>query len=122
MTVKRVVGNEDYVFVSKNSTPLQVVRWTEKRVGGSLAVASARFVLPAGAELIELSATQNCFINFGDVTVVATATIATDGSRLFMSGVQTVPVPIDTVTNLPFTHLAFIRETQDGTIQAEQVE
>ena len=123
MSVKRIPGKEDYVFESKNAIPLQVTRWTEQRVGVSFNGVSDRIVLPAGAELVELTATENCYLNFGDVTVVATTTIVNDESRLYLAGVQVIPVPIDVGgTDLPFTHVAVIRESVDGVLQAEQVE
>ncbi len=108
----------EHTFVRRSA--LQVPAWSEVRVGAAITNSSARFVLPPGATLLELSATEDCFINFGDVTVVATSTIATDGSRLFMGGVQICVVPQDS-NGVPFTHLAFLRVDKNGTIQAEKL-
>ena len=108
----------EHTFVRRSA--LQVPAWSEVRVGAAITGTTARFVLPPGATLIELSATEDCFINFGDVAVDATSTIATDGSRLFMAGVQTVVVPEDS-DGVPFTHLAFLRVATNGTIQAEKL-
>lgn len=125
MAVKRDKGPKgqgDYGFGTHSHVPLQVTRWTEQRDFIAFTGTSQRITLPEISELIELSATENCFINFGDSTVVASSTIASDGSRLFLAGVQVVPVPIDIVTDEPFTHLAVIRNTVDGTLQVEKVE
>lgn len=108
----------EHTFVRRSA--LQVPAWSEKRVGGTLAVATDRFVLPTGATLIELSVTEDSFINFGDVTVDASSVIADDDSRLFMAGVQIVVVPEDN-DGVPFTHLAFIRVATNGIIQAEKL-
>ena len=110
-----------YVFPASGNVPLQVVRWTEQRTSIVLGGASVRVTLPAGSEVIELTATENCFINFGDNTVDATAVIATDGSRLFLAGVQVVPVPIDPATDEPYTHVAAIQDATAGILQIEQV-
>ena len=111
---------DDYVF--PDGTPLQVTRWTEQRAFVDFDGTTDRLIIPVGAEIIELSATENCFIHFGDVTVNATAVIATDGSRLFLAGVQVVPVPLDSSGDL-FTHVAVIEAVlaTPGTLQVEQV-
>lgn len=122
MSIEREAGSGDYVFGVKSSIPLQVTRWTERRAAVSFNGVTDRITLPVGAQLIELTATENCYLNFGDVTVDATTVIASDGSRLYLAGVQVVPVPIDVGgTDLPFTHLAVIRESVDGVLQAEEV-
>ena len=59
---------------------------------------------------------------FGDGTVVATATIGNDASRLFLAGVQIVPVPIDGGTQLPFTHMSVIEAASAGVFQVEKVD
>ena len=109
----------EHTFIRRSA--LQVPSWKgEVRVAGTIAVATARFVIPVDATLIELSATEDCYINFGDVTVDATSTVATAGSRLFMAGVQIIVVPEDS-SGVPFTHLAFIRVSTSGIIQAEKL-
>lgn len=123
MSIKRLAPTDEYVFETHRHTPLQVTRWSEKRVALSFNITSDRIVIPVGAVLVELTADENCFINFGDVTVVATSTIATDGSRLYLAGVQVVPVPLDTADpRVPFTHIAVIRQTTDGVFQCEELE
>ncbi len=117
MSVSKAEEGE-HVFARKEA--LQVPAWSEKRVGGTLAVATDRFILPTGATLIELSVTEDSFINFGDVTVDASSVIADDDSRLFMAGVQIVVVPEDG-NGVPFTHLAFVRVATNGIIQAEKL-
>ncbi len=115
---KRDIG-DDVVF--PDGTPLQVTRWTEQRAFSNFTGTTDRITIPVGAEIIELTATQNCFINFGDNTVTASSTIATDESRLFLAGVQVVPVPVDTA-GVPLTHVAVIQDAVAGTLQVEQVQ
>ncbi|NIO42811.1 MAG: hypothetical protein GTO41_23265, partial [Burkholderiales bacterium] len=47
------------------SEPLQVVRFSGKRVGGAFTGSSTLFTLPTGATLVEITATENCYIEFG---------------------------------------------------------
>ena len=108
----------EHVFARRSA--LQVPPWTEKRVGGTLTGTTSRVLIPAGATLIEISVTQDCYINFGDVTVDASSSIATDGSRLFMAGVQIVVVPEDSA-GVPLTYMAAIRVSLDGVYQVEQL-
>ncbi len=123
MSIKRLAATDEYIFETHRHQPLQVTRWSEKRIALGFNATTARILIPAGAVLIEISATENCFINFGDVTVEATASIATDGSRLFMAGVQIVPVPLDAQDpRVPFTYVAVLAEASDGTFQVEELE
>lgn len=123
MSVKLLAATLEYVFQTHRMQPLQVTRWTEKRIAIGFNVSSQRILIPAGAVLVEITATENCFINFGDVTVDASSTIATDGSRLFLAGVQIVPVPLDAEDpRVPFTYVAVLAEAADGTLQVEEVE
>ncbi len=109
------------VFPASENVPLQVVRWSEQRDSISFTGSTARVELPAGSDVIELTANENCYINFGDVTVDASSTIASDGSRLYLAGVQVVPVPIDPNTDEAYTHIAAIQETTVGILQIEKV-
>lgn len=122
MSLKRDVNNEDYVFGVKSSQALQVTRWTGQRVGVTTSAAAELIQLPAGTELIEITSTENVYLAFGDGTVVATASIGNDASRLFLAGVQIIPVPIDSGNDLPFTHMSVIEESSPGVFQAEQVD
>ena len=101
--------------------PLQIVKWTERRAFINFADPTVRVILPAGAKVIELTATENVYINFGDVTVNATTTIATDGSRLFLAGVQTVVVPLDS-GGIPFTYIAAFEAGVAGILQIEETD
>jgi len=106
----------------QKGTPLQVVRWAGDRVGTACGASSVELVLPS-TSLVEIASTENCYINFKTGTgVTATSTIATDGSRLFMAGVQLVPVPLDPATGDPYTHMACIRAVTTGVLQVEAVE
>lgn len=106
--------------VFPDGTPLQIARWTAKRAFIAVIVTTDRVILPAGATIIELTATQDCFIAFGDNTVNAVGSIASDASRLFVTGVQAIVIPLDS-SGVPFTHIAAIRDTADGTLQIEQL-
>ena len=124
MSVHRVKeGSEldgDIVFETHRHTPLQVTRWSEQRVGVTFTASNQIMeILPVGAILVELTATENCFINFGGGSVVATAAIAVDESRLFLAGVQVVPVPLDGSGD-PFTHVAVIQQSVSGVLQVEE--
>ena len=116
-------GARVYVFpgTGAGNVPLQVTRWTEKRASIAFTGSTARVVIPVNAEIVELAANENCYINFGDDTVVATSTITTDDSRLYLAGVQLVPVPIDPATDEPYTHIAAIQSVSAGILQIEQV-
>ncbi|MCK5318856.1 MAG: hypothetical protein KAJ55_13150 [Anaerolineales bacterium] len=122
MTLKRDTVNEDYVFGAKSSIPLQVTRWTGQRVGVTTSAVAELIQLPAGTELIEVTATENVYVAFGDGTVVATQSVGNDASRLFLAGVQILPVPINPLGNVPFTHMSVIEESSPGVFQAEKVD
>lgn len=123
MSLKRLAATDEYVFETHRHRPLQVTRWSEKRIAIGFNSTSQRILIPVDAVLVELTATENCYINFGDVTVDATSTVATDESRLFLAGVQIVPVPLDTQNpRVPFTYVAVISEAADGVLQVEELE
>ena len=122
MAERTEFGSRQIVFPGSDSNvPLQIVRWTEQRAFITVGARSARVEIPKNAALIELPALESCFINFGDVIVEATSVIASDGSRLFLSGVQVIPVPIDPATDEPYTHVAAIQQSTAGILQLEQV-
>jgi hypothetical protein len=107
----------------QKGTPLQVVRWSGTRVAVvSGAAGSAELALPS-TSLIEITATENIYIRFGNTGMdVATTTVATDGSRLFMAGVQVTPVPLDSNGN-PYDYFSVIRAAStNGVVQIEAVE
>lgn len=122
MSLKRDVQNEDYVFGSKSSVPLQVTRWTGQRVAVTTSAVAELIQLPTDAELIEITATENVYVAFGDGTVVATQSVGNDASRLFLAGVQIIPVPIDSGSDLPFAFMSVIEESSPGVFQAEEVD
>ncbi len=119
MGAKRADQTGVIVFPQENGVPLQIVKWTERRAFINFTDPTARVILPAGAEILEITATENVYINFGDVTVDASAVIATDDSRLFLAGVQTVVVPLDGA-GVPFTYIAAFTAGVDGIIQVEE--
>jgi hypothetical protein len=119
MTLSKSAEGE-HVFIRRSA--LQVPAWSGARVSGVIAATTDRLTIPSGATLIEITALVNVYINFGNAAVVATATIETDDSRLFLNGVRSVVVPEDN-DGVPFTHLAFIEAVSNGDsiIQVEQL-
>jgi hypothetical protein len=122
MAEREEFGARRYVYPgSGNNTPLQIVRWTEQRDSIAFAASTLRVEIPENAAIVEFTATENCYVNFGDVTVVASSTIASAGSRLFLAGVQVIPIPLDPSTDEPYTHVAAIQHTVAGILQVEKV-
>ncbi len=111
--------DKPFIFPASGNTPLQVTKWTGSRIGMSVIITTVRILIPAGATVIEIASTENCYIAFGDVTVDATSTIGAV-RRLFMAGVQVAPVPLDSA-GVPHTYLAAIRLASDGVLQVERV-
>lgn len=103
---------------------LQLVRPTGKRVGGAFTGTTSRVTLPqvSATDLVEISASENCYLNFGGSSVEATAVVANDASRLFLAGSQVFAVPLDPATEVPYTHCAIISAGTDGVWQAEEVQ
>ena len=118
MTIDRNHKSNDHNF--PGDTPLQVPRWTEQRESVTTSGASQRLTLPTGASLIEISAQEAAYLNFGDNTVDASAVIANGESRLFLAGVQVVPVPLDSSGD-PQTHVAVLQESVAGIFQVEEL-
>lgn len=121
MTIDRDLQTDALIIATaKGNTPLQVVRWSGARQAVVSSASSKVIPLPAGLEGMEISAVEDVYISFGgDDTIVASSTIASDGSRLFLAGVQVVPVPINPVTAAPYTFMAVIRKSTDGIFQVE---
>ena len=115
-----VENDEHDTPVFPGGIPLQVARWTGQREFINVGASSARVTIPAGAQIIELTAAENCFIAFGGSGVDASSVIASDGSRLFLAGVQAVAVPLDG-DDVPFTHVAAIRQSISGVFQIERL-
>lgn len=124
MTIRPNTDSDEHVFQESNA--MQVARWVGQRESITTSGVSQRITLPAGTTLLEITAQQAVYLNFGDATVVASSAIdnksATDnGNRLFISGVQTIPVPLDD-NNEPWTHLAVVQEASAGVFQVEQLQ
>ena len=100
---------------------VQLLQWSGKRTSIAFAGSTMNVALPTNTEVMELSATEHCYIAFGGAGVTATTTIADDASRLYLGGVQQVPVPIDPATDLPYTHIAALQLGTAGILQIERV-
>ena len=109
----------EHVFV--RSSALQVPAWSGEHIGGKIDKLSQRFELPQGTTLVELSARADCYVNFGDVTVVAESTVVSKGSRLFLAGTAVVVVVPEDSDGAPFTHIAFIKAGKDKIFQVEKL-
>lgn len=108
-------------LIFPGDTPLQVVVWSGKRRSVTTTVVSQRITLPVGTSCLEIISLQDCFLAFGDETVVADMVIADDASRIFIAGMQIIPVPRDS-SGVLFTHLAVIKGVGPGGIfQIEKV-
>jgi hypothetical protein len=70
-------------------------------VGGS----SRRSALPANCDVVRVCADTDCFIKFGDVTVVAAST-----DLLFLKGAEVFAIPAGA------THVAYIQQSAGGTV------
>lgn len=121
MTVARDARtNALIISTAKGNVPLQTVPWSGARQSVTTTSASRAIPLPAGLELIEMLAVEDVYIRFGDDdTVIASSTIASDGNRLFLKGLQVVQVPISPATGVPYTFMAVIRKSADGIFQIE---
>ncbi len=109
------------IISTAGGLPLQITRWSGQRVGLTTTASAQLIVLPVGAVCIELTAVQNIFLTFGDDSVVTTKVIENDGARLYLAGVQVLPIPLDPATGEVFTHVSVISDTIPGIVQIEQV-
>ena len=82
------------------------------RVNLASGAASANAAIPAGARVVKVTATENCWLNFGTSGVTASAA---NTSILFLAGVDIIYLP-STVT-----HVAAIQFATAGTVQLERV-
>ena len=114
--------DENNTPVFPGGIPLQVARWSGQRESITSSASSQRITLPAGTKIAEITAVNPVFINFGDVTVDATAVIANDGSRIFLAGVQVMQIPLDPATGIPYTHVAVLQVTAAGIFQIEELQ
>ena len=113
--------DENDTPVFPGGIPLQVARLSGQRESVTSSGSSQRITLPVGTKIAEITAVNPVFINFGDVTVDASSTIAADGSRIFLAGVQVMQIPLDPATGIPYTHVAVIQVTAAGIFQIEDL-
>ena len=89
MTVSRDdQGDACVILGSFGNVPLQVMRWTGQRESLITSPTSQRMTIPAGATMLELTGTQDCFIAFGGAAVDATVVVANDASRFFLAALE----------------------------------
>jgi len=85
-----------------NGRALQSLTPSTTSVNGAISGSSVRIALPTGASVIRVAATSNCYLEFGDVTVVAAST-----DMVFPTGVEVLSV------NPSWTHVAIIQVGAD---------
>lgn len=97
---------------------MPVGRLSQQRANITVAGASDRVALPAGATLIRLTATNDCYVQFGDNTVTA------DNTRMiFLKGTEVMFVPAKSATDRSaMTHIAALQVATGGTLQVEMLE
>ena len=100
---------------------LQITRWSGQREFKTTSGSSQLITLPVGSKIIEITAVEDVYVNFGDGTPVASSTIADDASRLLLKGVQVIPVPINPSTGDEYLKVAVIQVDTAGIFQVEQV-
>lgn len=121
MTISIDEATKALIIATAGGLPLQITRWSGQRASVTAGAAALRITLPVGSTCVEITAIQNIFLTFGDVTVVTTKVIENDGARLYLAGVQVIPIPLDPATGLVFTHVSVISDTIPGIVQIEQV-
>jgi len=122
MAIDRDTGSDAVVIPQEGKdVPLQITRWSGKREFKTTSGTSQLITIPVGAQVLEITAELDVFINFGDDTPVASSTIADDGSRYFPAGVQVVPIPINASTGKEYLKVAVIQKTVAGIFQVEKV-
>ena len=109
------------IATAKGNFPLQIIRWSGQRVALTTTGTAQLIVLPVGSVCIEITAVQTIFLTFGDDSVVTTKVIENDGARLYLAGVQVVPIPLDPATGKVFTHVSVIEDTLPGIVQLEKI-
>ncbi len=105
----------------QQENPLQVAKWSGKRETVTSSGASQLITLSSGATLVEISAVEAVYLEFGGAGAVATSTIEDDASRIFLAGVQVVPVPLDSSGD-PYTHVAVLQVAVAGIVQVEMLD
>lgn len=75
----------------------------------STTITTANVALPAGAEVVRLACTQNCYYKWGSSAGVTAA----NTDRLLPAGTELKVVP------LGMTHIAAIRDTADGVLTVD---
>lgn len=114
------------IATPKGNVPLQITRWTGSRASVTTSGTTQRLTLPTGAEVVEITAQEDVYLSFGDSAVDASSTIdnaasGDNGNRIFLKGVQIVPVPYD-ADGVLATHIAVIQVATAGVFQVEEVQ
>lgn len=98
-----------------------IIRWGRGRVNADAAdAASAAQAVPSG-ELLELRASVDCWVAFGDDSVAATADI---NSHLFLRGTQSFILPVLDAEGTAPTHFSVMKANStddDGVVQISQL-
>ena len=94
-----------------NGRALQSLTPSTTSVNGTIGGSSVRLAIPTGATVIRVSASGDCYLEFGDVTVVAAST-----DMLFPTGVEIFTL------DPAWTHVALIQSgTSTGTLSITEM-
>jgi len=96
----------------QSGAPLQALRLSGVRATATTTGVSATLALPAGlvkGEVARISATKDCYIEFGTAGVTATTS-----STLFPAGVEYLVTPPEV------THIAVLQVAESGRFQIEE--
>lgn len=84
------------------------------------AASTAEAALPTGSKGLRISATEPCYIRFGNAGMDAAAANAT--SMLFLAGTEYMGTPVD-VNGVPYDYFRAIRAGgSDSTVQFEAID
>jgi hypothetical protein len=83
----------------QNGSPIQALSLSPSGVAtAAISSSSVSAALPAGCDIVRIAASNDCYIKFGDGTVVAAA-----GDSVFPKGAELFAIPAGT------THIAVIQ-------------
>lgn len=123
MAIKRDKNGEACIIsASIGNAILPLPRWRGKRLAVITTGTAQLLAMPQadGSGICEMTAQKDCYIAYGGSGVVATKTIADDGSRFFLAGVQVISIPLDS-EGKEYTHVSVLMDTEAGVFQLEEV-
>ena len=98
--------SQENLFRDQNGYPVHAMR-AGTIVNAAVATASANAALPTAGKVVEIASNTDCWIKFG---TDGTVTVSSSTGMFFPKGVGVYAV------DNTYTHLAFIRNADDGRI------